>query len=211
MSITRHWIRLGTILTGGLGFACVAGWSLAACGHVDDAAAVDAGTDAKDASAIESSSDVVSESSADAADSFDAATDVVVDSPTYSVDDYGSFRWYWYGTGSGADFWMDRDCGVDARESYGSYVGKGTGVVAPDDCLAFMKLTTSKTVTSALATPGRCGDCCDDYGDMTLTLVDGGKIVKSIDACQFVEPFKTLELEMRRLGKLYAYPDAGTD
>lgn len=125
------------------------------------------------------------------------------------MDDYGSFRWAWAGTGTGDQFDMDRDCGITAS-TYSPF-RSGTGVVAKTDCVGFETLATSRKVTDLLASDTPCGTLTDDVGTMTLVLVDGGKLFRSVTGCGSTAPVSTLELEMRRLSELYAYPDAGSD
>ncbi len=174
--------------------------AIAACGGPADERPSDAAADATGTEAFDGE-----------IESGDSTRDTAVDAPTYASADYGAFQWRWVGTGSGKNFYMDRDCGIDAKEFYPGYDASGVGTVAAADCTGWKALATSKEVTAALATPGACGTCCDDYGTMELTLVDGGKLKKSVDGCGSKPPFHMLGIEMQRLARTYAFTDAGAD
>lgn len=121
-----------------------------------------------------------------------------------SADDYRSFELSWHGTGVGERFFMDHDCGVEAS-AYGGGQTTGSGVVAATDCRGFETLVTSDEMVAALTTQTRnCTDVSDDYGNYTLTLVDGGKLQRETSGCSDTEPFRSVRAEIHRLEALYA-------
>jgi hypothetical protein len=59
-------------------------------------------------------------------------------------------------------------------------------------------------MVAALTTPPNCGTDSDDFGNYTLTLVDGGTLRQATSGCSGTEPFASVRREIHRLQALYA-------
>ena len=142
------------------------------------------------------------------------------DAPTYSTEDFSSFRYSFYGTGISGNFDMDRDCGIDAKGTLGfsspSALPTGSGVVARDDCSAFKALAVSREVLQGYARAEAARQCAfvtDDYVTSSVATADGKSYaVSNVSGCSDSEPFVKLRIAMTRLANMYITPaDAGTD
>ena len=154
------------------------------------------------------------DANADAGADADSDADAIYDGPAYTTGDFASFRWNFFGTGVGGDFYLDRDCGVDASQ-YGFPDGgrrTGGGVVASSDCEGFKALVVSPEVLGALETDASCGIdvVTDDFETHAVEVTSGVRYERRTAGCGGNEPFATVDGELHRLEERYVFIDGGT-
>jgi hypothetical protein len=128
----------------------------------------------------------------------------------YNTDDLGDFLWSWSTLGGGERVELRRDCTLTAKIGFAT---PRTAVVGASDCERLKSLVVSRAVLDALASDVSCGNGTDDYATFRLELVDGTVLERATEGCSHVEPFGTVQGELRRLSDKFAPPiyDAGSD
>ena len=137
-------------------------------------------------------------------DTADAGADVAYDGPTYTADDFESFRWVAGGTGfpfAHRRFDLDHDCGIDAEtvEVDGAIVTTSCAASA-DACETFKAFAVSPAVIGALESSAPCvPSITDDDETTSVTVTDGTTYARWTAGCAKAEPFATLQSKMNAL------------